>query len=74
MSQISNSDNEEMPETLQQIFNKKEENKPKINQSIFTKNIAEKIDSSNLESDKLAKANAVFDKMNIFNNTALTAK
>lgn len=72
MSQVSNSDNE-MPETLKTIF----ERKPQptgINSSIFTKDRGVNVSSSNIEEDKMSKANAIFDKMNIFNKTPLNAK
>jgi len=75
MSKISDSDKEEIPETLQNIFDhqKHDQNKPKkISDSIFSKNRAANISSTNLEDEKMKKANAVFEKMNIFKGTSLT--
>ena len=72
MSQVSNSDNE-MPETLKTIFERKTEPKG-INASLFTKDRGVNVSSTNIEEDKMRKANAIFDQMNIFNKTPLNAK
>ncbi len=72
MSQVSNSDNE-MPETLKTIFERKAQPLG-INASIFTKDRGVNVSSANIEADKMSKANAIFEKMNIFNKTPLNAK
>lgn len=72
MSQVSNSD-QEMPETLKAIFARKPQPK-RINASIFTKDRGVNVDSTNIEEDKVKKANAIFEKMNIFSKIPLNAK
>ena len=72
-SQAYSSDQEAIPETLKQIFEAKEEPK-KLSTSIFTKNRVRNIDSSNVEEEKMRKANALFDSACIFNSMALNAK
>lgn len=61
---VSESDNE-LPETLKQIF-KREAQPAKQSHSIFAKNRGENISSLNVEDEKMRKANAVFESMNIF--------
>ena len=61
---VSESDNE-LPETLQSIF-KREAQPVKQSHSIFAKNRGENISSLNVEDEKMRKANAVFESMNIF--------
>lgn len=72
-SVISDSDNE-IPETLQNIFDKKHDSKKQISDSIFSKNRGANISSSNVEDEKMKKANAMFESMNVFNKVALNAK
>ena len=55
MQDISESDNE-IPETLKNIFEKKQAS-TKLNASIFSKNRGVNISSSNVEDEKMRKAN-----------------
>ena len=71
---ISESDNE-IPETLKNIFDQKpNESTQKLNASIFSKNRGVNISSSNVEDEKMRKANQVFESMNIFGKVGLQAK
>lgn len=72
-SEAYESDNQEMPESLKNVFDLKQEAK-KINASIFTKNRATNVNTSNADIDKMAKAQDVFAKFNIFNNIKLNEK
>ena len=42
--------------------------------SIFTKNRGENISSANVEEEKMRKANALFDSMNLFGKVPLNSK
>lgn len=64
-SEAYSSANEEMPESLAQVFAEKEE-KRGLNQSVFTKNRGEQTNTENVRDEKMRKANAVFDNLNIF--------
>jgi hypothetical protein len=73
-SEAYDSDNKEVPESLKMVFSAKEDNLPKkINASIFTKNRGSNIDTSNVEAEKMRKAEEVFAKMNIFKDIQIVA-
>ena len=73
-SEAYDSDNKEVPESLKMVFNAKGENLPKkLNASIFTKNRGSNIDTSNVEAEKMRKAEEVFAKMNIFKDIQVVA-
>ena len=73
-SEAYDSDNKEVPESLKMVFNAKGENLPKkLNASIFTKNRGSNIDTSNVEAEKMRKAEEVFTKMNIFKDIQVVA-
>jgi hypothetical protein len=73
-SEAYDSDNKEVPESLKMVFSAKEDNLPKkINASIFTKNRGSNIDTSNVEAEKMRKAEEVFAKMNIFKDIQVVA-
>ena len=73
-SEAYDSDNKEVPESLKMVFNAKGENLPKkLNASIFTKNRGFNIDTSNVEAEKMRKAEEVFAKMNIFKDIQVVA-
>ena len=62
LSETSRQDSikEGMPENLKDIFKTKDVYKGQDAPSLFTKSRAEQVNSSNLENDKMAKAEAVF--------------
>jgi hypothetical protein len=72
MQEISESD-DEIPETLKSIFERKAEGKKELNASIFSKNRGVDISSFNVEDEKMRKANAVFESMNIFSKIPMQA-
>ena len=61
---------EGMTGNLKEIFETKEVYKNNKPASIFTKNRAEQVNSSNLENDKMAKAEAIFQKFALFGEPA----
>ena len=65
---------EGMTGNLKEIFESKEVYKNKGNASIFTKNRAEQVNSSNLENDKIAKAEAIFQKFALFGEPGPVSK
>ena len=60
---------EGMTGNLKEIFESKEVYNKK-NTSLFTRNRAEQVNSSNLENDKIAKAEAIFQKFALFGEPA----
>ena len=68
LSETSRQDSikEGMPENLKDIFKTKDVYKGQDAPSLFTKSRAEQVNSSNLENDKMAKAEAVFQKFALF--------
>jgi endo-alpha-1,4-polygalactosaminidase (GH114 family) len=83
LSEAYSSDNDEMkelPVALKELFeNHRLEasmnlHSKKISDSIFTKNKVRQVDSSNIQDERLRKANEVFEKKCVFTNIDLTAK
>lgn len=62
-----------IPEPLREVFGM-EQQKPKLNRSIFTKNRERNVDASNVEAEKMRKANELFDNKCIFNSVQINEK
>ena len=57
---------EGVPENLKEIFDSKDVYRGNSMPSLFTKTKGEQINSANLENEKMAKADAVFQKFALF--------
>ncbi|CDW73524.1 UNKNOWN [Stylonychia lemnae] len=80
-NQKKNKPRELIPESLQSIFKNKQQNTYLIDEeenqpSIFskTRHLDTKTDSSNIQDEALKKAEALYNKLNIFNNIPANAK
>ena len=56
----------EIPETMMKVFENNDYGQSKSSGTLFSKNQERQVDSMNIEAEKLAKAEAIFNKLNVF--------